>query len=140
MTLLERRRALIAQSKRKSKNLFDVSQVVTTERVINNGDGTLTVNTYGANLGYLKKLCPELKVGDTAVLSFETESNIKYFYISGSVKQNWHQKTPIVITQQMLDSQIVAYCRRVGGVNYPAVISGIQLELGIVATEYEPYY
>ena len=140
MTLLERRRALIAQSKRKSKNLFDISKVVTSNRVINNGDGTLTVNTYGASLGFLKNLCPELKVGDTAVLSFETESNIDFFYISGSVKQNWYRKTPIVITQQMLDANILAYCKRVDGVNIPVLLSKIQIELGTVATEYEPYY
>ena len=101
MTLLERRRALIMQIKRKSKNLFDISKVVTSNRVINNGDGTLTVNTYGANIGYLKNLCPELKVGDIVVLSFETDSNIKYFYISGNVKKNWNQNKATTITQEV---------------------------------------
>ena len=140
MTLLERRRALMMQIKRKSKNLFDISKVVTSNRVINNGDGTLTVNTYGANIGYLKNLCPELKVGDIVVLSFETDSNIKYFYISGDVKKNWNQNKATTITQEVLDATILVYCKRVDGVNSPALLSNIQIELGTEATEYEPYY
>lgn len=49
----------------KSKNLFDISKVVQSARLKNNGNGTLTVSAYGVSAGILKDLCPNIKVGDT---------------------------------------------------------------------------
>ena len=49
----------------KSKNLFDISKVVQSAKLKNNGNGTLTVSGYGISAGILRDLCPNIKVGDT---------------------------------------------------------------------------
>lgn len=128
MTLLERRRFLIAQSQAKNENLFDISKVKTTSGVTNNGDGTLTVTAYATSIGKLGTICPNLQVGDIITLSFDTTSTINYLYIAGDVKTNWSRNNRTVVTEEMLVAPILVYCRRVDAVNSPAVYSDIQIK------------
>lgn len=122
------------------KNLFDVSQVETItydEQLTNNKDGTLTVNTYGAGITLLKSICPALKVGDTCTFTFTT-TGAQIIYLSGA-NIIWNNGKSLTITEDMLNSQVLFYCKKVDGVEYETVISDIQIELGSTATDYEPY-
>lgn len=121
----------------RGKNEFDISKIENTDKITNNGDGTLTLaNTSSAN-GYintgkkLSELCPDLKVGETYALTLKTTSTAEYIHI-GEVWGNTYTKT---ITQTMLDSNVIIY----GGYNTTDTISNIQIEKGTVATDYVPY-
>lgn len=130
------------------KNLFDISKVITSTQVTNNGDGTLTISTPSgsstAAAGLPNKLsdyCPDLKVGDVVTLSFDTTGNEKYIYLYGpganllwGIGTSTRTKT---ITQAMLDAMVLWYA---SGSNTTATISNIQVELGDTPTDYAPYF
>lgn len=127
------------------KNLFDISKVKTNlTTLVDNGDGTLTVNTPAGSSSVgsappnkLSDFCPDLKVGDTAVLSMQTTGRERYIYLYGTgANVLWAVGTSKTITQALLDAQVLWYA---SGVNTSATISNIQLELGTTSSEYEPY-
>ncbi len=125
----------------KSKNLFDISKLSTWGNVINNGDGTITVKSYGAGTKEtLRILCPSLRAGDTATLSFITTDTDRYFiYINtGGTYQEWSNGKSKVVTEELLDSNIWFYTN--SSSDTEAIISNIQIELGTVTTEYQPYF
>lgn len=129
------------------KNLFDISKVVSSTQVVNNNDGTLTINAPSgsstAAAGQPNKLsdyCPNLKVDDIATLSFDTTGSEKYIYLYGTganflwgTSTGTHTKT---ITQAMLDAQVLFYA---SGSSTTATISNFQIELGSTPTDFEPY-
>lgn len=127
-----------------SKNLFDISKVISIEssnRVINNGDGTLTV-TEGDTGGVraekprtLRDYCPNIEVGETYVLSLESTQRKKQIYLGGEAKTSWQNKIPLTITEAMLSADVYWYADE----NATATISNIQIEKGTKATAYEPY-
>lgn len=119
------------------KNLFDVSQVESTTGLTNNGNGTLTVTEYAIGSTLLKTICPALKVGETYILTFTT-TGVALIYLN-SANIPWYPGKSLTITEAMLNSRVLFYCKRVDGVNAEAVISDIQIELGTTATDYEPY-
>lgn len=128
---------------RGGKNHFDVSKVVGASGnnyVVNNGNGTLTVNqdaatAYGAPYK-LRDYAPGLVPGQTYVLSANTTGSKKYIYLQGTYNKQWSFGTAVTITEAMLDDNVLWYCN---ADNSPAVISDIQIELGIVKTAFEPY-
>ncbi len=121
----------------RSKNLFDISKVESTTGLTNNGDGTLTVTKYGIGKTLLKTICPGLKAGYAYTLIIETTgANLIYL---GEVKQNWYSGKSLTITEDMLNSTALFYCKKDGTVFSEATISNIQIELGTTATGYTPY-
>lgn len=129
------------------KNLFNVNAIVTRSSVVNNGDGTITAKALVSQpMQTLKEICPSLKVGDIATFSFvspafdatsNTQSN--YIYLI-SAKETWKNGQAKTITQKMLDGGIYFYSSKdADGNAVETVISEIQVELGEIATGYEPY-
>ena len=138
-----------------SRNLFDVSKIEslslpgTTTRLVNNGDGTLTVTDTLANSAITTKtslgvVAPGLIPGNTYTLSFDTTGcgkNIVIRNSSGSTRREWRSGTSVTITQDLLASDVYVYfyaCYN-GETPSTAIISNIQIEPGTVATPYQPY-
>ena len=125
--------------KLRSKNLFDVSKIQTTETITNNGDGSLTLSQYAnfTNLR-LKDLTPSLKVGDIAVLSVSYDSEPSYKAILLKEPNiGWTFGNAMTITEDMLNSSVYLYGNRD---NVTVVtLSNIQIELGTTATAYTPF-
>lgn len=134
------------KAKALGKNYFNVLKATTNNEVINNGDGTLTVNTSPTSAGVpifdvtLRDLAPNLEVGKTYTLSAESTGTHKrmYFSIPGEGKPNTSIAFggSFVATEDILRSQVFLYA---SGNSTTATISNIQIEEGSVATEYEPY-
>ena len=130
----------------RGKNLFDISKVLSNDevtgagQVINNGSHLTVITTPTDASGVAKapnKLSDyaKLKIGETYILTATTTGTAKYIYLSGA-SQTWRFGTTKTITQEMLDSSVRFYA---SGVSTTAEISNIQIELGSVATPYEPY-
>ena len=122
------------------KNLFDISKVLNNgTRIVNNGDGTLSVQVYGGSGGspsYLKTYCPNLQVGDNAILTLETTSTNKFIYLSGT-NQSWRSGVERTITQSDLDSSVLWYSNDDSTL---ATISNIMVRLASITDDtYEPY-
>ena len=126
------------------KNLFDVSKITNTNMITNNGDGTITIaaGAYYVRLAQkLSDLCPALKVGDVATLSFTSDSTYsKHIYMHG-LGTTWNVGMSITMTEEILNSYVCLYGYAESDPLYGQenLISNIQVEKGIVATEYEPY-
>ena len=131
------------------KNVFNVNSITTSSSLVNNGDGTLTVNTLVAQpIQQLKELCPSLKAGCVATFSFvspatdatkTTNNKFDYIYLMGA-KESWRNNTSKTITQEMLDGGIYFYASKGSEGNAVAtIISNIQIEIGATVTKYEAY-
>ena len=134
----------------KSKNLFDISKIPSNSNgtIINNGDGTIYVKGAAITTNRtLAQCCPLLRVGDVATISLritnaleDTKKNT-YIYLY-EIKKTWTTNQVFTITQEMLDSKVLLYCR-VYGTNIEStpdgILSQIQVELGSTATAYTPY-
>lgn len=126
------------------KNLFDISKIKNTASATNNGDGTITIaaNTYYCRLNQkLSEVCPHLKSGDVAILTFDSDSvNTKYMYFHG-LQGTWNAGKSITVTDEILDSYVTIYGYADNDASYGqiCVVSNIQIELGDTATEYTPY-
>lgn len=129
----------------KTKNLFDSSKVASSTIKVQDNGRTIIMPLNKSGNGYtytgktLAALCPDLKVGDTVILNFNTTSpsrNIIYSEALGS----WFTGKTKTITQAMLDASVALY-----GNNYTAgeteqvIITDFQIEKGTVVTEYEPF-
>lgn len=139
MTLLERRRALMMQIKRKSKNLFNASLIPNSTYITNNGDGSFSVKagTYSRSTSKkLSQLCPNLKEGDIATLS-GVSNGYKMIKAGPTVWQFGKAQT---ITEAMLGGTVYIYANEKLTVEDIITVKNIQIELGTKATEYEPYY
>lgn len=114
-----------------SSNLFDISKVQNGTGLINNGDGTLTLTTNVDGKAMLKEICPDLIVGETYALKFDT-NGINYIYCNGV----WSDKTSKQITQAMLDSVVYFYNNN----HQPVVtIKNIQINRGAKVVPYSQY-
>jgi hypothetical protein len=100
---------------------------------------TITISNNQNSVGYtntntkLSDLCPNLQVGDTAYLFYDTtstSSSKNIIYIGTS----WSNNSSKEITQAMLDSNVVIY----GGYNETAVISHFMITK-VNDNTYEPY-
>ena len=122
----------------RGKNLFNVSKIVNTPNITNNGDGSITVLTFADSSGVssgktLRELCEGITPGIYTINAKSTGSQ-KWVYIMGDVF--WYYGTPKTLTDKLLDSFLYFYA---SGVETTATISNIQLELGSTPTPYEPY-
>lgn len=132
--------------KTRSKNLFDISKIPNdTNITIENG----IMNISGTNDSlceiFLKDICPNLKAGDTVVLSFTTKNtdgvltgSTTYIYLS-EVKTVWYNKQSFTVTQKMLDSRLAFYTGAYPQKYTEAQLYDFQIELGTTATAYTPY-
>lgn len=128
------------------KNHFDVMSVPSNNEVVNNEDGTLTVNTSPTSAGVpiagalFEDLTHNLEIGKTYTISANTTGTHKrvYFSIPGEGRPNTSVAFggSFVVTEDILRSQMFLYA---SGNSTTAVISSIQIEEGDVTTEYEPY-
>lgn len=115
-------------------NLFDVSQIPTNSHIENNGDGTITVKSYGMSTGKtLRQVCPDLKAGDVATLIMDT-NGMPFIYLYG-IELVWDIGSAITITEEHLNSKICLYC---GNSNIPATLSNIRITVG-ENKDYTPY-
>lgn len=129
-------------------NLFDISKVqsisgASGSQTTNNNDGTLLVQSsqgdssggYEDGKNVLRDLCPELRVGDVAVLSAKSTGSDKRIYLRGS-KSPWTFGISRTISETDLDSIVMFYA---AGTSTSATISEIMINAGSVALPYEPY-
>ena len=131
--------------RRCGKNLFNVNAIQTYATIVNNGDGTITAKSLVSQpVATLGEICPNLKAGDAATLSFvspavdATQSNKKldFIYLIGT-KESWYNGTTKTVTQEMLDNVIYFYASKNSEGNAVETrISNIQIEVGEVVTEY----
>lgn len=124
----------------KSRNLFDVSRVNTRAgEVTNNGDGTITIYKYlSGNGNKLKDLCPTLKAGEEATLSFVTGgSNFVAFWSSDLGSFTWSNGKTYVISENLLNAYIYFYTLE-SDRETPVIMKDIMMNYGS-AIPYEPY-
>lgn len=124
-------------------NLFDISKVVTNESVINNGDGTLTINGYYVQAGSpktLKDYAPLLESGKTycfnAVFKLNTMPTDRKIYLLES-QTRWNLGKSILMTDECLNSTVVWYSS--GDHDTVDTISEIMINEGEEPLPYEPY-
>lgn len=123
------------------KNLFDINEINTIgSNLINNGNGSLTVKTNSSSSGVssnvlLSEACPTLEVGKTYTLQANSTGSNKFIYLSG-INVSLYFGSSFTVTQSHLDSMILFYA---SGTDTSATISDIQIELGSVSTDYEPF-
>ncbi len=125
-------------------NLFDISKVISSARVINNNDGTLSVirsetsaPVVGTQPATLKDYCPLCEVGKTYTFNANTTSdNLKIYLITS--QDIWPFETPRTLTENDLNSRVFFYGNTVydGGT---IKVSNIQIEEGTTATPYDQY-
>jgi hypothetical protein len=136
------------------KNLFDVSKIPTTSASANQsyisdvGSNYIVVKTpegYTGN-GFctiekpLREICPQLTAGKIYMLNADSNSGLKRFYFSGT-SHSWEFGKTMTVTAELLNSPVTFYgLSQVAGNGVgDCKISNIQIEEGVVATEYVPY-
>lgn len=121
------------------KNLFDISKITNTSNIINNNDGSLTINTTESSSGVntIQKLreIADLIVGEEYTLSAESTGSNKYIYL-GLTKETWEFGKSRIIKQSDLESIVSFYA---SGVSTTGIISNIQIENGNYVTKYVPF-
>lgn len=119
-----------------SKNLFNIAAVCDTEYIKNNGDGSLAISgKYVAPSLALSTLAPRLKVGDTAILSGETNAiredegmELTRVYLSCGV--TWRFGTALVMTEEILASNVTFYATmKEDGTIEESYYKNLQIEL-----------
>ena len=117
-------------------NLFDISKVNLLNGIVNNGDGTITVNTPSGSSAVstnktLRELCNGISTG-TYFLQADTTGQDKYIYI-GRV---WNFGTSTELTDEDLEKYVLLYA---SGINTTATISNIMINYEETPLPYEPY-
>ena len=133
----------------KSRNLFDISKVITSGEVVNNGDGTITVGGNGGMYsgGTLQYFCPELKVGDVFTLTLRNITNVvdtkegSYIYIGAPCDKVLNSYGTYTATEDMLNGTVLLYKAPYAYQSQveTGIVTEIQVELGTTATPYTPY-
>lgn len=129
----------------KSKNLFDISKVVTSNVVKRNGN-SLICSSYGTSIGTLGSICPTLKPSDTITVSFKCTSEgvasnfMSISNTSGGLKIFRSGET-FPVSEVGLSAQWYIYNTDYEHRDIPnkTTYSDIQVELGSTATEYVPH-
>lgn len=125
------------------KNFWDMYKLKSTNHFTVNADKSITINAnaYLCNTEKtLSQICPELKVGKTYILSFETDGS-NFIYIVGD-SGVWTNNSVKTITQDMLNGTVILYGAPATSPDYnlPHTIKHFQIELGDKVTSYQPYY
>lgn len=124
----------------KSKNLFDISKVVTSNVVKRNGN-SLICSVYGTSIGTLGSICPTLKPSDLITISFKCASEgvpSKYMAFDG---RTFYSGATFLVSEIGLSASLYLYKTDYEHMNIPnkTTYSDIQVELGSTATEYVPH-
>ncbi|MGN0787572.1 MAG: hypothetical protein ACI4L6_00680 [Candidatus Onthoplasma sp.] len=131
----------------KTKNLFNWSAIKNTNIIVSENGQKITMpiltqsnsNGYTGTQSKFSELFPDLQVGDTATLSFNSNAEIKKIYLN-TPKLTWAAGETLTITEDIIDSNVVFYGNYYAhGQTEQVVISDFQMELGSTATDYEPY-
>lgn len=89
------------QVRTEGKNLFDITKFMGSENVINNGDGSLTINSYTVQkVNKIKDVLPQVKAGDVIYVN---AINGTFVSVGGDV---WdvNKNHEFSITEEMVDS------------------------------------
>lgn len=129
----------------KSKNLFDISKVITSNVVKRNGN-SLICSLYGTSIGTLGSICPTLKLSDTITVSFKCTSEgvasnfMSIRNTSGGLKIFRSGET-FPVSEVGLSAQWYIYNTDYENRDIPnkTTYSDIQLEISATATEYVPH-
>lgn len=124
----------------KSKNLFDISKVVTSNAVKRNGNN-LICSVYGTSIGTLGSICPTLKPSDLITISFKSASEgvpSKFMAFGG---RTFYSGATFLVSEIGLSTPWYLYNTNYEHRDIPnkTTYSDIQLELGSTATEYVPH-
>lgn len=125
------------------KNLTNIKNLVVESAgaIVSTNDDIITISNVSSSSGYtrftttLSQLAPNLKVGDSAKLSYVVENALTssdHIYLYG-VNSSWYNGDTKTITQEMLSSQIVLY----GGYNVTTKYK--QFMISTSGGIYEPY-
>ena len=137
------------ESKSNSTNMFN-AKLITANGILVNEDGskiTMPIVSSGNGLTYtniaLKRLAPNLKVGDVVTLyATNNSANVynTYIYLTAPASMLWsfgHTKT---ITEDMLNSAVALYGNRfIDGETQQITISDFRMVLGETDKPFEPY-
>lgn len=104
------------------KQLFDASKIYSSNIIVEDNGKIIKMaiatstnpSGYTSTSKTLSQLCPELQVGDTAYLFFTrnlgtAQNNFIYLVLYGNI---WRNGTSNIITQTMLDSEVILYANR----------------------------
>lgn len=120
------------------KNMLNCAKLNTTNRIVDNGDGSITVTPGTGNAVVpsktLGECIPGLFPGVEYVLSGESTSDTKAIYLTSSGRL-WQFGTSCILTEAEIGGKIYIY----GKSGTSTVVSKLQVEVGSTATEYEPY-
>lgn len=124
----------------KSKNLFDISKVITSNDVKRNGN-SLICSVYGASIGTLGSICPTLKSSDTITISFKCASEgfaSKFMAFNG---RTFYSGATFPVSEIGLSSTWYLYKTDWEHRDLPnkTTYSDIQVEISTTATEYVPH-
>lgn len=120
----------------KSKNLFNINNLVLKTGSINYSTGVITVNQYdNQSTNALKDIAPDLVAGETYTLSLSTTGNNRFIFLFGS-NSIWLSGNQRILTQEELDEKIIVY--GISESTETVNISNIQIEKGSL-TPYTPY-
>lgn len=117
--------------------LFDISKFKSSAKTTNNGDGSITTSSYNFQTGnYISEVCPNVKVGQTIIVSAKNPGSFIYF---GNTVKGF--KSAFEVTQEMLDGNHFGFYGISGetDTDNPLTISDIMINEGTVALPIEPY-
>ena len=137
------------QETRSGTNKFNASLIPASTGIVVNEDGsqivmpTITAGNGATYTGVkLSVYAPELKVGDTAHMYFERIPNVNInmmIYLNGA-NILWYRDTTKVITQEMLNSEVVLYGNRyMDGETEQVTLVNFRIVLGDSNVEWEQY-
>lgn len=124
----------------KSKNLFDISKVVTSNRVKRNGN-SLICSQYGVSIGTLGSICPMLKPSDLITISFKCASEGAPSNFMAFDGRTFPSGATFLVSEIGLSTPWYLYSTDWAHCDTPnkTTYSDIQIELGSTATEYVPH-
>lgn len=108
------------QETRSGKNLFDASKISNSKIIVSDNGKTITMPIFTTGNGSetsgstLKRLCPNLSIGDVVFLKFDRNLGITYnnFIYLTKTQEQWANGSSKTITQEMLDSVVILYGNR----------------------------
>lgn len=123
-----------------SKNLFDISKVVTSNVVKRNGN-SLICSSYGTSIGTLGSICPTLKPSDLITISFKCASEGVPSNFMAFAGRTFYSGATFLVSEIGLSTPWYLYNTNFEHRDIPnkTTYSDIQLELGSTATEYVPH-
>ena len=124
----------------KSKNLFDISKVITSNVVKRNGN-SLICSSYGTSIGTLGSICPTLKPSDLITISFKCASEGFASNFMAFNGRTFPSGATFLVSEIGLSSTWYLYSTDYDHRDIPnkTTYSDIQIELGSTATEYVPH-